>query len=795
MLKNYFKTAIRSLLRNGLYSGINIFGLSIGLACTMLIVLYVKDELSFDRQFSQSDRIYRVNSETVDPMGNVHKMGISGVFQGPHFAARVPAITAYVRVQHTYREIKTLKDVESQTMTFADPSFFAVFSFPFVYGDPQTALRQPNSIVLTESAAKKQFGKTDVLGHTIQLKDKDQFKPYVVTGVTRDCPQNTSIQFDMVIPFHESPEQEARSENWFNFFLTTFVVLAPNADVASVDKQIARAYKADAGLAIQEAEKKYHFTDKTAYTLEPLKAVHLDTDIGSEGLANGSNPIYSYLLSGIAFFILVIACINFVNLTVARSLKRAKEIGVRKVVGGSRRQLMGQFLGEAMLLSLAAFVLAIVEVELAMPLFNQLADKSLALSYLLDTRLVITFIGLYLATGLLAGFYPAVVLSGYDPVQTLYNRFMPAGKNYLQRGLVVLQFTLAAFVIIATTVLFSQFRYLTTKKLGYDDSNLVRLYKQDLTSQDVKLLREELSKHAEILGVGAKDAGFSFTGGTINGNVGTGFVYATIDEQYLPLLKIPVVAGRNFSPDFPTDTVGAVLVNETFVTKAGWKKPIGQIVMMGQDSNRRRVIGVVKDYHFESLTTEIKPQLFVMPSSGQLGDVYIRIRPKSETASLEDIEKTFRKLFPLNPFSVTFMNETNLKNYESEARWKQILMFSAIITIIISCVGLFGLAVLSAERRVKEIGIRKVLGASVANVVQILSRGFLLLVLLSLALAIPCAWIAAERWLRNYPYRIALNGWLFGGTALLVLGIAAITVSAQAIKAAIANPVDSLRAE
>jgi putative ABC transport system permease protein len=794
MLQNYLKTAVRSLMRNGLYSIINIVGLSIGLACTMLIVLYVKDELSFDRFFTNSNRTYRILNQSMDPMGNIHRMGITGYFQGPHFAARVPAIQSFVRVQHSYREIKTNTDVQPQQVALADFNFFAVFNLRFLYGDPTSCLLRPNSIVLTESVAKKQFGTTNVVGKTIRIKDKDTFTPYMVTGVTQDCPQNSSVQYEVMLPFHESPEEEAKGENWFGSFLTTYVVLAPNADVKAVEEQIERAYQSDAGPAIGMVEQKYHFTDKTVYTLEPLKDMHLDTQMG-EDIAHTSNPIYSYLLTGIAIFILLIACINFVNLTVARSLKRAKEIGVRKVVGGSRAQLMGQFLGESMILAAAAFLLALIEVQLALPVFNQLANKSLALSYLLDVRLVATFIGLYLVTGFLAGFYPALVLSGFDPVETLYNRFMPAGKNYLQKGLVVLQFALASFVIIVTAVLFSQFKYLTTEKLGYDDSNLIRMYKQNLTVGEAQLLRTELTKDPDFLDVSGKDVGYSFTGGVINGHVGTGFVYATIDPHYLPLLKIPVVKGRNFSDAYPTDTVNGALVNETFVRNAGWTNPIGQVVLFGPDSTRLQVVGVVKDYHFESLNTEIKPQLFVMPSRGNLGDLYIRIRPKSETASLAYLEKVFRHLYPLNPFSPTFMNETNMKNYESEARWKQILFFSAIITIFISCVGLFGLAVLSAERRVKEIGIRKVLGASVASVVRILSRDFLLLVLLALVLAIPGAWMAAHRWLENYPYRIRLGWELFAGPGLLVVLIAVMTVSAQAVKAAMANPARSLRAE
>ncbi len=694
MLQNYFKTAIRSLMRNGLYSVINIFGLSIGLACAMLIVLYVKDEWSFDRFFSQSNHIYRINHTMRDPMGGEHRMGITGYFQGPHFSAKIPAMKAFVRVQKSYQQIKTGDDIAAQEVTLVDSNFFSVFSFSILSGSAEYALRAPRSIVITESVARKQFGTVDAVGKTIQLKDGDQFQPYLVGAVTRDCPENSTIQYKMVLPLKESPDQEAKADNWFNAFLTTYVVLAPDGNLTTVGQQMNKVYHSEAGSFIASVEKKYHFTDNTTFSLEPLTAIHLDVTYGSGSPGNGSNPIYSYLLSGIALFILLIACINFVNLTVARSLKRAKEIGVRKVVGGSRGQLMGQFLGESMLLSLAAFLLAIIEVKLVLPVFNTVANKSLALSYLLDGRLVMSFIALYLATGFLAGFYPALVLSGFDPAQTLYGRFMPAGKNYLQRALVVLQFTLASFVIMATTVLFSQFKFLTTEKLGYDDSNLVLMPKDNLTVAETTLLRQELRKDPDIVGVAAKNGGSAMTGGTVNDHQSIIFIFETIDEYYLPMLHVPVAAGRGFSTKYATDTTTGVLVNETFVKEAGWKQPIGQVVkFMGQDSNRLTVVGVVADYHFEPLNQKIRPQLFVMAPKGDLGSVYIRIRPGTEAASLAYITKVFRGLFPMTPLDPTFKNETNQKNYESEARWKQILLFSAIITIFISCVGLFGLAV------------------------------------------------------------------------------------------------------
>jgi putative ABC transport system permease protein len=407
--------------------------------------------------------------------------------------------------------------------------------------------------------------------------------------------------------------------------------------------------------------------------------------------------------------------------------------------------------------------------------------------------LVLGYAGLFLVTALLAGFYPALVLSGFNPAQTLYNRFALRRKNYLQKGLVVLQFALASFLIIGTIVIFSQFKFLTTEKLGYDDNNLVLVNKENLTRDEAKILRQELVRDPDIIGVAPKDEGYSFNGGKINGDSSIGFANVTIDENYLPLLKIPIVEGRNFSKDYPSDSSHSVIVNETFVKQAGWNKPLGRQVSFNDE--KYTVIGVVKDYHFQSLSQKIVAELFSMKADNPYGVAYIKIKPKTETASLNFIEKTFRSLFPLNPYSYIFKNEENLKKYNAEAKWKQIMLYSAILTIFISCIGLFGLSVLSSEKRTKEVGVRKVLGASVANIITILSGDFLKLVLIALLVSIPIAWICTDKWLQNYSYRIKVSWIMIAATALLVILIALITVSFQAIKAAVANPVKSLRTE
>jgi putative ABC transport system permease protein len=799
MIKNYFTIALRNLTRNKVYAFINIAGLSLGLACTMLIILYVKDEVSYDRFHANVNHIYRVVSQSFEKNGNKgRKDGNTGYFQGPKFTANVPGIQSFVRVRSGREDIKTGTEIVSQDLLYVDSNFFSLFSFPLLQGSAKNCLQDIHSIVLSEDAAKKRFGTTDAVGKTIMLKDKDAFVPYKVTAVTKRPPQNSSIQFDMLLPFRISAEDEQNSENWFNFFLNTFVVLAPNADVAAVEAGMHHFYLADSKEALKTITEKYGPMDwSNQYLLQPFTDMHLNTELPPQnGLSNASNPVYSYILSGIAIFILLIACINFINLTVARSVRRAKEIGIRKVIGGERKQLIAQFLGESFLLCLLAFLFAIVIVQLILPVFNDLSNKALSLSYLLDAKLVAGYIALFLITGLLAGFYPALVLSAYNPVQTLYSRFVLGGKNYLQKSLVVLQFALASFLIIATFIIYSQFNYLTNEELGYDDSNLVAVSKHMLKREEAGLFKTELMKSPGIIGVTAKNGGGWSTIAKVNGDSTINFRYETVDEDYLPMLKIQLLQGRNFSKAFPSDSSHSVLVNESFAKEAGWKNPIGQQVNFWYNDNEKyTVVGLVKDYHFQPLNEKISPQLFTMKKDNQYGMAYIKIKPKTETASIKQIEQVFKKLFPLSPFSYTFKDEENIKNYEAEAKWKQIMLFSALLTIFISCIGLFGLSVLSAEKRTKEIGIRKVLGASVNNVVTILSKDFIKLVIVALLIAIPASWMAASKWLQNYPYRISLGWQVFAWAGALVIFIALATVSFQAIKAAIANPVKSLRSE
>ncbi len=794
MIKNYLKTAFRNLWRTKVFSFINIAGLGVALACCMLILLYTMDEVSYDRFNVNANKIYRLVVNSINPAGVASKMASTGAMPGPTFKRLIPEIDDYVRLQGGNFTVRRGSEVFNEDALYVDSNFFSVFTAPLAAGSAKNALNGDNTVVISEDLAKKYFGDQNAVGKVLQLKDDTAFKPYTVTAVTKRSPQNSSIKIKMLLPFKASSAY--KDDQWLNFYLNTFFVLKPGTDIKKVENKIAGVYKNEAAAQIKDMAQKYGLKDKMQYVLQPILAMHTSTDWPADnGLVDNSNPVYTYILTGIALFILLIACINFVNLTVARSLKRAKEIGIRKVVGGERKQLIMQFLGESYVISFLAFVLAIGLVELALPVFNDLSNKALSFSYLLSFKLVAGYVSIFLFTGMLAGFYPALVLSGFNPVQTLYNRQKHTGKNYLSKSLVVLQFTLATFFIIATITIYSQFNYLMHFDLGFNDQNVVSIKSFNTDRKLFNVFKTELLKNPNIKMVSADQGGRWGTMAKINNGQQTGFDIKHIDEDYLPLFQIPIVKGRNFSKDMVSDSANSILVNETFAKQAGWKNPIGQVVDFFYMHKKYTVIGVVKDYHFLELTQKVSPEMFRMKPTDPWGNLFVKISDQNRSASIKAIQKTFKELFPFKPYAYSFKDAELAEQYSKEAKWKQIVTFSAILTIFISCIGLFGLATLSAERRKKEIGIRKVLGASVETIVSKLSADFLKLVIISALIASPAAWFALNKWLENYPYRVAVNSWIFISAAVGVLLVALITVSYHSIRAAIANPVHSLRSE
>ncbi len=828
MYRNYILTTLRHLFRNKVYSFINIAGLSLGLAAAMLILLFVKDELSYDQFHTKKAQMYHIVRRMSNPDGSKFaEDGYTGLLQGPRFTANIPAIKGYVRIVNNYQDIRRENNIQSQQILRVDSNFLTVFSFPLLQGDPATALSQPHTLVITEDMARREFGTANALGKTLLVKTRrvsansqnsafansspaESFEPYTITGIAQNPPENSSIKFQALTPIDIATANFASWTGWMDVFLNTFVVLAPGADPRQVEAQMKRVYETEAAAELAAANKDGKIKHSDAYLLQPLTAMHLSTDAPPiDGLSDASDPVFSYILSAIAGFILLIACINFVNLTVARSLRRAKEIGIRKVIGSSRGQLIVRFLGESAALCVIAFTLAIGLVQVTLPLFNPLAGKSLSLSYLLDTKLILEYIALFALTAFAAGFYPALVLSGYNPVKTLYGRFTLGGRNRLQRGLVTLQFALASFLIMATAIVAAQLNYLVGKNLGYDDKNLVVVNSWQLGQGKFQTLATALKQSPDILGVSGRNAGWDNAQAKVEGRPAANGLpgrptevnttIETIDAAYPSLLSIPLVAGRGFSPDFPGDSAANVLVNETFARQAGWAAAGSPTAALGQtirvNDHTVRVIGVVKDHYFQPLNVPIKAQIFSLSMGRGIQSLYIKIRPNSSTAALPFIEKTFKTQLPQSPYYYSFKDQDNRNTYYAEARWKDIVSFGAAVTIFISCIGLFGLSVFAAEKRVKEVGIRKVLGASVSSLAVALSADFLRLVVIALLVAVPLVYMAASQWLAGYPYRVTLSPWTFLGAAALVSAIAAATVSAQAIRAALTNPVKSLRNE
>jgi len=796
MLKNYLKTAIRNLAQNKVLSFINIAGLSVGLACCILILLYTKDEVSYDQFHIQKDQLYQLTCNRIEKDHTSEKFAIAAMVQGPAFKREIPEIKEFTRVNSKSVVIKKGDALFSENVTWADDNFFSVFSFPLTEGSPKAVLAGYNSMVLTDDAAKKYFGGENPMGKSLQIEVNGQFESFIVNGVAKKSPLNSSIRFNIILPFKHL-ETISPDNGWMWVSFPTYFLLQPGANLQAVEAKMAQVYKAQAKSEI-DLNHLAGYDNKFIWGLQPFIKMHLNTLY--EGVPEASNPLYAYILTAIALFVVLIACINFVNLTIAQSLKRGKEIGIRKVLGSLRTQLIRQFLGESFIVCFLAFALSIGLAQLLLPLFNQLANKQLSLSYLFDLKLLVWFIVLFLATGFVAGFYPALVLSGFNPIRTLYNRRTYSGKNSLSKALVVVQFALATFLIISTFFIYAQFDYLTKSDLGYNDKNLLE-FKADkavMNKPMMDMLRSEFGKLPGVSEVAYRNIG-KFGGKTEAGGKEITATYDHIDENYLPVLEARVLAGRNFSKSIATDAVNSVLVNEAFAKAAGWADPVGKTIdymnFPGWGNRKVTVIGLVKDYHYNSLKELIRPQVFTQESSLPLGLFIVRTRTTDLRGTISTIEKAYHKLVPDQPFQYDFKSDLNQRSYSVESNWKQIICFGAIFTVFISCIGLFGLSVLSAENRIKEIGVRKVLGASTLQIVELISGDFVKLVLIAFAIAIPAAWYSIHQWLQNFAYKIEMSWWIFVLAGLFAMVIAVLTVSGQAFKAAFSNPVNALRNE
>ncbi len=802
MFKNYLKTAIRNLRKNKAFSFINIFGLAIGLCCFMLIALFVYSELSYDKYPGDAKNMYRVLLSDAGN-GDVAVYPDVDFAVGPGMKNAFPEVKAFTRVSPATDFVKyNDQQFKENKLAFADSNFLQLFSIPLTEGSNKNALVQPNCVVISRSFAKKYFGDQDPVGKSLTIGLHNAL--YKVTGVFDKVPDNSHFHFDA---FMSLTTWHITNPTWNNLGPYTYLLLNKNADPKKlqakfpqlVAKYVVPENQRDMGISLEEAQKS---VNTFIFSLQPLTDIHLYSHTKYELEPNGDIQ-YVYIFSALAVFILLLACINFTNLSTARAVKRAKEVGIRKVMGSARLQLMRQFLTESIVLSLCAMILAFLFTILLLPYFDSLAGKEIHIHYLLQFKIIISLVALIVMVGVLAGIYPAFFLSSFNPAKVLKGASVSNRKSLLRSGLIVFQFFVSTALIIATLIVSRQLHYMQNKKLGYDSEQVLCIPDGRLLGDNQSAFKQQLLQDARVASVSISRSvpGDLFMDGTEifpkneNGNgqeIHTNIFH--VDYDYLNTLGIRIKEGRNFSRDYPTDSASGVVINEAEVRQLGWShtNPVGKtIVRSGQQ--QLKVIGVVNDFNYASAKQEVAPLMMVLGRN--FGGFIIKIKTSDVTGFISDLKKYWNSFSPQGPLNFSFLDETFAALYANEERTQQIFSSFSVIAIIIAALGLFGLSAFVIEQRTKEIGIRKVLGASVQQVLLLVSKEFLSLVVIAFAISIPVTWLAMHKWLESYAYRINIGAGVFAIAGMTAILIALITISFQAMKAAVANPVKSLRAE
>jgi putative ABC transport system permease protein len=816
MVKNYLKVAWRNLMKNKVFSFINVLSLAIGLTCCMLITLYLAHELSYDSYHINGDRVYQLGTTFVKE-GKEDRTANTPAPMAKTMQMEFPEIEKSARLLKTFADDKTLlqyKPSDGDLKSFyenggyvADSSFFRVLTYHFKEGNPATSLSQPNTVVLSDEIATKIFGKESALNKTVRISSStigdNDFK---VTGVfiPSSVPTHVDARFFMsgrtgsARGLFDRPDDLA-SNNMFY----TYLLLKQVADPEKLEAKFPAFIDKYAGNAL----KAMGFYKKQFLT--PVKDVHLYSNTSTNVTAGGS-VTYLYILGSIALFTLLIACVNFMNLSTARSSKRSAEVGVRKVLGAQRSSLIRQFLGESMLMSIIAYVFALLFAFLLLPLFSKISGKEISFSFQQHGILLFGFLALAVITGLLAGTYPAFYLSSFQPVKVLKGRIGNSlAAISLRKALVVFQFVISAGLIISAVIISTHMNYLRTKDLGFQkDQQIVIPLRSQAAKSSYLSLKNELQNNPRIEGVGASmyypgisnpsDMPLYKEGDNMNNS--KRFFMNWVDEGFLTTLAIKPLAGRVFQKDYPADTNFRMVVNLAGIKQLGFTTPqqaLGKKLLIDWqgETYRWEIIGVVKNFHFKDLHSEIEPYGFQLNNQPQYNYFIAHAKKGNLAATLKSVEAAWHKLNPNEPLEYSFLDDDFQKNYEADNRLSAIVKNFTIIAILISCLGLFGLATFSAEQRTKEIGIRKVLGASLKNIVTLLSKEFLLLVLIAIVIASPLTWWAMNKWLQDFAYRTSIEWWVFVAAAGIAVFIALLTISGQAIKAALTNPVKNLRTE
>ena len=796
MFRNYLRTAFRNLAKHWGFSLLNIIGLTVGMVAFFLIFLYVRFELSYDTMHSKGDRIYRIICNLQTPTETLTLNEPSWAV-APHLAGQLPEIEAAVRVSQGDNWLVTQGDehFQQEDVAMVDSNFLQVFDFPLLKGNRGTALKEPNSVVLTETTAKKFFGNADPMGKPLLLTRGKMHA--TVTGVLKDIPDNSQIRASMLVSISTVTRNNGggRSvdDQWGNYGPQAYVLLKPGASASLLQR------KFPAWLEKMNGKEMHQSHMIPTLLLERLKDIYLRSDRDDSKTGHITNV---YIFSIIGAFILIIACINFINLTTARSAERAKEVGIRKVIGALKPQLARQFIGESVILCLISFLLAVLLTALLIHPFNQLAGKIVSPGMFAQPTDLLILLGIAILIGIAAGFYPALVLSGFQPVSVLKGRFATGTRGiFLRKALVIVQFTIATALIIGTLVVWQQLNYMRSQDLGFNQTQKLVL---DTRGDSARLtLKQEVLRLPGVLstamsssvpGTGNPGAYSQIQNRRGDMQVANLDLYF-VDFDYIPVLKMKMVAGRPFSREFMTDTTHSMILNEAAVREFGYTSPdqaVGR--QFDQWGRKGTIVGVVKDFHFHGLQEVIKPlSMRIEPQGCDL--LIVNVEGHNIPTTVAAVEKLWKQLLPDKPFSYFFLDEHFDKQYRAEDRFGRLFLYFAFLAILISCLGLMGLASYSTVQRTKEIGVRKIVGASVRSIVVLLSKDFLILVGIAFVLAGPAAYYFLHAWLQGFAYRIPIYWWIFVTAAVLALLVAVLTVSFQAVRAAMANPVVSLRAE
>jgi putative ABC transport system permease protein len=804
MIRNYFKITFRNLWKNRGFSFINIFGLATGIACSLLIFLFVTDELSYDRFHKDSDLVYRVVKDFVNDDGSKIPDATTPAALAPAMQREMPEVASITRIRPNWGRNYLIKygnkKITEEKLFGVDSSFFDVFTFPFVMGNSKAAFRDINSIVLTQAAAKKLFGSENPVGKTLSV---DAFGDMVVSGVLKDVPSNAHFHFDLLVSFNKQPGTSSQNNNWHGYNDYTYVKVKQGTNISGLVKKIQ-------ALNDRNVQKSF-----SIFYVQQIKDIHLTSNLKWELEPNGDKQ-YVYIFILIGLFIIIIAAINYMNLATAKASVRAKEIGVRKVAGALRESLINQFLVESVITCMIASFLAIGLAQMLLPIVNELIGKQLRLFN--DPKLLVYILAGTIFLGIAAGFFPALYLSSFKPITVLKGfKLNEQGALSLRKVLVVVQFTISIVLIIGVLVISQQMHYIMSARLGLNTNQVATISNVGfLSSSDRNAFKNELERLPGVQAVSASNGmlpgRFSTTRVNVKGSKNEQQVnFISVNYNYLNLLNIEIKEGRGFSPKFQGDTltngipggpleqtIGSVILNETAVRDLGIKAPaVGKQLLWSANKDTSyylNIVGITKNFHFTSMRNEIKPFAFMVNPNAQ-GTFLVKLSGKNISPTLAQIENKWKTFSGERPFEYSFLDETFARLYQSESRFQKVFISLVLLGILIACLGLLGLATFAAQQRVKEIGIRKVLGASIASIVALLSKDFLKLVLISFVVAVPVAWYAANQWLQDFAYRIDVKWWIFLLAGMIAVFIALFTISFQAIKAAIANPVRSLRTE